>query len=339
MSELPPRAPYNLGLEDWNHQPASSSFLPTPQLPSNYSFMDDLHGLDTGNFFRDITPHGPASLPQAGGYTTVHNNILSIDWSSITPQDFDQWDPAFAIRTGIPPLTSHSQGNLATTNIVTSRNNNPHVSANNSEIILEHPGMSSPLINASGGEERHISIDASSLSPHAITPPIPLQLDTQLMSPSVATNTNLLGIFSGGSGGILGGEGVEFFNEATATSHRERNPDKPVAPLRTRPKAMESQRSARKLTAQLNKEKSERVAADIVEAATARAKEASLLAERHSVSIHHINTLMGAPQVLKKMWKPNIGNALVRRKADELNASKSLFNIPTNDMHLTNEIT
>jgi hypothetical protein len=99
----------------------------------------------------------------------------------------------------------------------------------------------------------------------------------------------------------------------------ERNPLKPMQPVRTRAKPTNAQKNSRKISAARNKEARVLIAADIAVLVTTRNTQIEELATKHSVTVQHIEKLVNNSSHYKKPRAPNLTNALVHMKAAELN--------------------
>jgi hypothetical protein len=108
----------------------------------------------------------------------------------------------------------------------------------------------------------------------------------------------------------------------------ERNPLKPVQPVRTRAKPTDAQKNSQKISAARNKAARVLIAADIMALVATRNTQIEELATKHSVTVQHIEKLVNNTSHYKKPRAPNLANALVHMKAAELNAGM-LLNPPS----------
>jgi hypothetical protein len=112
-------------------------------------------------------------------------------------------------------------------------------------------------------------------------------------------------------------------NIYNANTWAERNPHKPVQPVRTRAKATDAQKNAQKIAAARNKEAKSLLSADILALVATRKTQIEELAVMHSVTSQHIEKLVENSTHYKKSRAPNIANALVHMKSNELNDGTS----------------
>lgn len=303
MSEPPAHTCYNLGYGGWGNEAASSSFAPAPQT-HNYSFMHNLENFNPDELSSNDPPLSTDALA----------NLGAIDWSSMIPLDgTGEWD--FSLLE-LPPQSGESQGQGADADAgidVSCGKGHCALGVEAAPFVLEHP--ISPILDTTGHQDRRVSTDALDLTSHLSQPARIPAAGITAVDPS-----------AGDRCGATEDEPTSLTNvPAAASSHMERNPDKPVAPLRPRPVPGEEVKAAQKITAQLNREKNLRISADVLVLAAARDKAVVTLAAKHSVLPALINKLLGAPQIIKPQRDLNIANALFCRKALEYNAGKFVF--------------
>jgi hypothetical protein len=99
----------------------------------------------------------------------------------------------------------------------------------------------------------------------------------------------------------------------------ECNLHKAMQPVRPRTKPTDAQRNAQKITAARNKESSVLLAAGILGLAVLHDTQIEELATKHNVTKQHIEKLINNSTHYKKPHAPNLANALVHMKANELN--------------------
>jgi hypothetical protein len=104
-----------------------------------------------------------------------------------------------------------------------------------------------------------------------------------------------------------------------ADSWAERNPHKAVQPARVRARPTDAQKNSQKIAAARNKEAKVTLSADILDLVATRKQQIDELATKHCVTIQHIEKLVDNSTHYKKMRAPNLANALVHMKANELN--------------------
>jgi hypothetical protein len=104
-----------------------------------------------------------------------------------------------------------------------------------------------------------------------------------------------------------------------ASTWSERNPHKPMQPVRSRAKRTDAQKNSLKIAAARNKKARTALTVDIL-ALTATCKtQIEELAAKHSVSVQHIEKLTNSSTHYKKLRAPNLANALAHMKASEVN--------------------
>ena len=113
-----------------------------------------------------------------------------------------------------------------------------------------------------------------------------------------------------------------------ANSWVERNPQKPVQPAWVRPKLMDTQKRTKKLSSECNRAARVTLSADILALIATRKTQIDELAEKHCVTSQHIEKLVDNSSHYKKSCAPNLANALVHMKANELNESMCPNMIP-----------
>lgn len=59
--------------------------------------------------------------------------------------------------------------------------------------------------------------------------------------------------------------------------------------------------------------------------AAAHAKEVNVLAQKHSLTINHVNTLIGGAHLIKPKCQPNLTNTVAHWKANEMNMGMFFF--------------
>lgn len=226
-----------------------------------------------------------------------------IDWASMTPfgSEGGQWNFGFKDLSGSPHPSSHSPTQGA-------GDASRRMLGEEIQFLAEAP-PNGPAIDASSHRDRGVGI----------VTPLDLALHTSRPTHAFATHVEPIGTPAGESSEEDDVGAARPCDTPAASTHRECNPDKPVVPLCTRLKPDEAQRAAQKITARLNKEKNEKISADVLKLMAAREKEDIALAAKYSVSVARIKQFMGAPQVVKPKRRPNIGNAIFRRKALEYN--------------------
>jgi hypothetical protein len=99
----------------------------------------------------------------------------------------------------------------------------------------------------------------------------------------------------------------------------KRNPHKAMQPVRPRMKPIDAQKIAQKIAAARNKESSVLLAAGILGLAVFCDTQIEELATKHNVTKQHIEKLVNNSTHCKKPCTPNLANALVHMKANELN--------------------
>ena len=104
-----------------------------------------------------------------------------------------------------------------------------------------------------------------------------------------------------------------------ADSWAERNPHKAVQPARVRARPTDAQKKSQKIAAIRNKEARVMLSADILDLVATRREQIDELATKHSVTTQHIEKLVDNSTHYKKTRAPNLANALVHMKANELN--------------------
>ena len=277
--------------EDWSNDPAAPNFSPPPQpLTSSSTLYNPHSGL------RDFLPSGGLPDASASHTTSMYNNP-TLDWSSMAPpsdQEMGQLGIPGQYAAQSPPFFGTSGMGFATK-------------------------FNAPLNNASMDSvsrlDMRVATSSSAMSPSGTAP---LTMGASMGAQAGVAHGTTVPLFTFSAAEVSDEEEEE--EEYARSMLKQRHPNKPVAVVRQRRKLTESQKTAAKLTAQINKEKNQRVMADVVSVATGRVREANTLAEKHSVPVHRINKLIGNPGIVKQPRRPNAANGLVAQKFAEYNA-------------------
>ncbi|KAF7974008.1 hypothetical protein HWV62_13633 [Athelia sp. TMB] len=243
----------------WSNDPGAPNFGPPPQLPASSSTLYDSHS-SLGNFLpRESPPNASTS------YTASTYNNPTLDWSSMAPpsdQEMGQLGIPSQYPAQFPSFSAPSAAGFTTK-------------------------LNAPLDNVSMDSisrlNMRITTASSAMSPSGTAP---LALDASMgVHAGVARGTTvpLLTLSTAEVSDEEAEDEEEEEEEYARSTLKQRHPNKPVAVIRQRRKLTESQKTAAKLTTQINKEKNQCVMADVVSVATGRIREANTLAEKHSV--------------------------------------------------------
>jgi hypothetical protein len=99
----------------------------------------------------------------------------------------------------------------------------------------------------------------------------------------------------------------------------ERNLHKAMQPVRPQMKPTDAQKNTQKIAAAWNKESSVLLAADVLILTVVRNTQIEELATKHNVTKQHVKKLINNFTHYKKPHVPNLANALVHMKENELN--------------------
>jgi hypothetical protein len=99
----------------------------------------------------------------------------------------------------------------------------------------------------------------------------------------------------------------------------QRNPEKVILPARSRAKTNDAQKSGLKIAAERNRLARIDLAQDITTLVATRKRQIEDLGVKHCVTAAHIQKLTDNASHYKKTRAPNLSNALIHKKAKELN--------------------